>query len=122
MANTDTMIRKLTVFLKIRNFKDDLIEYQFLCCNKNYQQFDEKIKQLFFNTYKYFNHNNNKFILPLRKIVYPHYYLDDWKKFNEASLLEKRVYLQSRKYGRYYLCSYAHTKRFYKDFEMENLE
>ena len=83
------MIRKLSVFLKIRNFKDYLIEQQFLCRNKNYQQFDEKIKQLFFNTYKYFNLNNNKFILPLRKIVYPNDYLDDWKKFNEASLLEK---------------------------------
>ena len=29
-------------FLEYTNFKDDLIEYKCLCCNKNYQQkFDE---------------------------------------------------------------------------------
>ena len=30
-------------FLEYTNFKDDLIEYKCLCCNKNYQQkFDKK--------------------------------------------------------------------------------
>ena len=37
------------------DFKDDLIEYKCLCRNKNYQQkFDEKLKERFFNTYKFF--------------------------------------------------------------------
>ena len=32
-------------FLEYKNFKDDLIEYKCLCCNKNYQQkFDERLK------------------------------------------------------------------------------
>ena len=36
-------------FLEYINFKDDLIEYKCLCCNKNYQQkFDEKLKERFF--------------------------------------------------------------------------
>ena len=35
--------------LEYTNFKDDLIEYKCLCCNKNYQQnFDEKLKERFF--------------------------------------------------------------------------
>ena len=35
-------------FLQYKNFKDDLIEYKCLCCNKNYQQeFDEKLKEQF---------------------------------------------------------------------------
>ena len=39
-------------FLEYKNFKDDLIEYKCLCCNKNYQhKFDEKLKERFFNTY-----------------------------------------------------------------------
>ena len=38
-------------FLGNTNFKDDLIEYQSLCCNRNYQEkFDEKLKERFFNT------------------------------------------------------------------------
>ena len=34
-----------TVFLEYKNFKDDLTEYKYLCCNKtNQQKFDEKLK------------------------------------------------------------------------------
>ena len=53
-------------------FKDDLIEYQCLCCNKNYQQkFNEKVQQRFLNTYKFSNHDND---------VYPYEYMGDWEK------------------------------------------
>ena len=35
-------------FLEETKFKDDLIEYKWLCCNRNYQQkFDEKLKERF---------------------------------------------------------------------------
>ena len=81
-------------FLEYANFKDDLIEYKCLCCNKNYQyKFDEKLKERFCNTYKFSNHNNNKFILLLQQSIYPYEYMDDWEKFNEIWNME---------YGRYY--------------------
>ena len=51
-------------FLEYKNFKDDLIEYKYLCCDKNYQQkFDEKLKEQFFNACKFSNHDNKKLIL-----------------------------------------------------------
>ena len=60
-----------------------------MCCNKSYEhKFDEKLKERF-NTYKFSNHDNNKFILLLQKGVYPYEYVDDWEKFNETSLPEK---------------------------------
>ena len=60
-------------FLEYINIKDDLIEHKCLCCNKNYQQkFDEKLKEWFFSTYIFSNHDNKKSILLLRKGVY-HY-------------------------------------------------
>ena len=47
-------------------FEDDLIECKCLCCNKNFQQkFYEKLNELFSSTYKFLNHDNNKFILSL---------------------------------------------------------
>ena len=59
-------------FLEYTNFKDDLTEYKCLCCNKIYQRkFHEKLKELFFNTYKFSNHDNNRFILLLSKGFYP---------------------------------------------------
>ena len=46
-------------FLRYENFKDDLIEYKCLCCDKNYQhKFDENLKEHFFNTYKFSDHDN----------------------------------------------------------------
>ena len=82
-------------FLEYTNFKDDLIEYKCLCCNKNYQQkFAENLKEWFFNTYKFYNSDNNKFILLVWKGVYPYQCIDDWDKFNETSLPEK-IYFYS---------------------------
>ena len=61
-----------------------------MCCIKSYQRkFDEKLIELFFNTYKFSNHGNNKFILLLRKGVYPYEYTDDWEIFSEKTLPEK---------------------------------
>ena len=60
---------------------------QSLCCNENYlKKFDDNLKKWFFDTYKFSNHDINKFILLLWKSVYPYEYMDDWDKFNEISL------------------------------------
>ena len=48
---------------------------------------------MFFNTYKFSHHDNNKFISLLRKGVYCYEYMDDWEKFNETSLPEKKNFL-----------------------------
>ena len=46
-------------FLECINFKDDLIEYKCLCCTNSYQQkSNEKLKDRFFNTYKFSHHNS----------------------------------------------------------------
>ena len=53
-------------FLEYINFKDNLIEYICLSCNKSCQQnFEEKLKKRFFNSYKFSNYDKNKFILSL---------------------------------------------------------
>ena len=65
-------------FLDITNFNDDLIDYKCLYCNKNYnQKFVEKLKAQFLNRYTFSKHDNNKFILLLRKGVYPYEYIND---------------------------------------------
>ena len=58
-----------------------------MSCNKDYSnKIDEELKKSFKNTFKLSNNYINKFILLLRKVVYPYEYLDEWKKFNETFL------------------------------------
>ena len=38
------------------------------------------------NTCKFCNNDINKFILLLRKGVYPNEYMDSWERFNETTL------------------------------------
>ena len=72
------------LFSRKISFKDGLIEYKCLVCHKNCQtKFHEKLKEQFFTTYKFCNHDNNKFTLLLQKDVYPYEYMD-WGKFNET--------------------------------------
>ena len=81
-------------FFENTNFKDDIIEFKYLCCNKNFQQkFYEKLKERFFNTNKFSNHGINNFILFLQQGVYLYKYKDDWEKFNETSLDEKKIFI-----------------------------
>ena len=43
----------------------------------------------FANTHEFCDGDINKFILLLRKGVYPYEYIDNWKRFNETSLPDK---------------------------------
>ena len=45
------------------------------------------------NTYSFCNSDLNKFILLLRKGVYPYEYMDNWERFNETSLLVKNHFI-----------------------------
>ena len=81
-------------FLEYENVKDNLIKYKCLSCNKEYSnKLNEELKKTFKNMFKFFNNDINKFILLLRKAVYPYEYMDDWEKFNETTLPEKEQIL-----------------------------
>ena len=84
-------------------------------------KFDEKLKEQFLNTYKFSNHDNNKFILLLWKGVYPFEYIDDWEKFNETSLLKKEEFYSHLNMEGITDADYVHAKEVSKDFEIKNV-
>ena len=91
-----------------------------MCCNKHYQHyFNEKLKEQFFNRYKFSNHDNNKFILFWRKDVYE--YMDDWEKFDETSLSENEDFYSHVNMEDITDADYVHAKIVCKDFEKKNL-
>ena len=102
----------IATVLEYTNVKDDSIEYKCLCCNKSYQRkFDEKLKEPFFNTYKFSNNDINKFILLLQKSVYLYEYMDDWEKFSETSLPGKEDFSSHLNMEDITDADYAHAKR-----------
>ena len=98
-------------FLEYTNLKDDLIEYKCLCSNKSYQhKFDENVMERFFNTYKFSNHDNNKFILLLQNGVYLYEYMDNREKFSETSLPKKEGFYSNLNIEHITNADYAHAK------------
>ena len=63
-------------------------------CKNNYEKnFNEDLIQRFADTYEFCSRDLNKFILLLRKGVYPYEYMDSWQRFDETSLPDKEVFI-----------------------------
>ena len=79
------------MFSWIWKCEGNLIKYNCLSFNKDYwNKLDETVKIKFKNTFKFSSNDINKFILLLRKDVYPFEHMDDWENFNETKLPKKQ--------------------------------
>ena len=70
--------------------EDNRLNYKCKECNKTSAQSLNDLIEKFPRTYKFLNGNLNKFVLLLRKGVYPYEYMDSWKRFSETSLPPKK--------------------------------
>ena len=112
--------RNCSCFLEYENVKDNLMNYKCLSCNKDYSnKLDEELKKKFKNKFTCSNNDINKFILLLRKGVYPYQYIDDFEKLIETTLAKKEEFY-SRIYNLYIEeitdADYMHGKWVCKDF------
>ena len=73
-------------------------------------------KKTFKNKFKSSSNNNHKFILLLRKIVYPNEYKDDWEKFNETLLPKKEDFYSNLNIEDIKDSDCNHAKRVCKQF------
>ena len=77
-------------YVKTKNEK--LILKCFNCKTYYEKDFNKELIKRFASTYEFCNKNLNKFILLLRKGVYPYEYMDNWERFEETSLPNKESF------------------------------
>ena len=92
-----------------------------MICNKNCQiKFYEKLKERFFSTCKFSDHDNNKFTSLLQKGIYPYEYMKDLEKFNGTSLSEKEHCYSHLNVEDITDADYADAKKSFKELEIKN--
>ena len=77
-------------YIKTKNEK--LILKCFNCEQYYKKKFNKELIKRFASTYEFCNKDLNKFIVLLRKGVYPYEYMDNWERFNEMSLPSKESF------------------------------
>ena len=91
-------------------------------CKKNYRkEINNELIERFASTYKFCNNDINKFIMLLRKGVYPYEYMDGWDKFNEKSIPSKESFYSSLTLENITEVDYVHAKNVFKTFKLNNL-
>ena len=78
------------------NAVNEILLFKCIDCENEYEkEINKELIERFANTYKFCNNDINKFIMLLRKGVYPYEYMDGiswmdiWNKFNEKVLPSK---------------------------------
>ena len=84
-------IKSVCNFIGLENNK---LNYKCKECKKRWLMPINGLIKKFPNVYQFCNGDTNKFVLLLRKGVYPYEYMDSWKRFDETSLPDKKSFLQ----------------------------
>ena len=91
-------------------------------CHVYYKKkFNKKLIKKFKNTYSLCNSDLNKFILLLRKGIYPYEYMDSWERFNKTSLPSKNEFYSNVNMEDIDDIDYRHGNNVFNKFELENL-
>ena len=101
--------------------KKNKLIFQCLECKKNYKKDYKELIKRFANTYEFCNGDTNNFILLLRKGVYRYEYMDNWKRFNETSLPDKKTFYSELNSEDITDKDYAHAREVLKELKLKNL-
>ena len=91
-------------------------------CKQHYKKkFNKELIKRFASTYSFYNNDLNKFILLLRKGVYPYEYMDNWERFNETSLPSKESFYSNLNLEGIDDIDYRHGNNVFNKFKLNNL-
>ena len=116
-------------YIKTKNEK--LILECYNCKQRYRKKFNKELIKRFASTYEFYNNDTtgsssseriNKFVLLLRKGVYPYEYADTWERFSEISLPSKEDFYSNLNMEDISDIDYRHANNVFKVFKLENLE
>ena len=101
---------------------NEMLIFKCIDCEKEYEkEFNKELIERFANTYKFCNNDLDKFIMLLRKGVYPYEYIDEWDKFIEKVLPGKESFYSNLTLENISEIDYAHANNVFKKFNINNL-
>ena len=108
-------------FLDYTNFYDDKLVYRCFDCKTNYNiNFNNKLIDVFSNTYNFCSGDINKFFLFLRNGVYPYEDMDSFERFFET-LPDKDAFYSNLNMESITDINYRHVKNVFNKFSNNNL-
>ena len=78
-------------YLDYTRTKNNTLFFKCFKCKGRYRKdFDEDLIKVLASIYEFCDRDINKFILLLRKGIYPYEYMDSWERFDETVLPNKK--------------------------------
>ena len=101
---------------------DETLIFRCFSCKRNYKkEINKELLERFASTYKFCNNDLNKFVMLLRKGVYPYEYIDDWNKFNETSIPNRESCYSNLTMENITETDYTYANNVFKTFKLHNL-
>ena len=85
------------------------------------KKFNNDLIKKFKNTYSFCDNDLNKFVLLLRKGLYPYEYIDSWERFSEISLPSKEDFYRNLNMEDISDIDYRHANNVFNGFKLGNL-
>ena len=102
-------------------FKNNRLNYRCKECKRKSTKSIDRLIETFPRMYQFCNGDLNKFVLLLRKGVYPYEYMDSWEKFDETTLPPKEAFYSNLNLEDISDEDYAHAQKVWDVFEINNL-
>ena len=105
-------------YLDCVTIKDNKLIFRCFNCKNG---FNKELIHRFANIYEFYNGDLNKFILLLRKGVYPYEYMDNWEQFDETLLPNKEAFYHNLNMEDITDTDYRHANKVFKELKLKNL-
>ena len=102
-------------------FEDNRLNYSCKKCKGKSAKPINRIIETFSNVYEFCDGDLNKFVLLLRKGVYPYEYMDSWERFNETSLPPKKAFYRELTVEDITDKDYNHAQKVWRVFRIKNI-